>query len=254
MTLGTTSRLLIDAVRDERGLILVLTGAGISLASGIPTFRGSDEGAVWTRDVTELGTYRYFQRDPVGSWRWYLQRFAAALQAKPNAAHFALSELERWHAGRGGTFLLVTQNIDTLHEQAGSLDFVKVHGSADRARCSSPRCPLGSTATIALADLDFSLRGTMSIGEVALTLVATNNALKYTNPVFVVTGEKDKVFCLGGCGTNTTGTVANTKGIFPVTSSFDAWVVKDAGHSWQFHLQGPRVMRGVHDWIAGKGF
>ncbi len=156
MTLDESTRLLSDALAAERGLILVLTGAGISLASGIPTFRGTDEGAVWTRDVTEMGTYRFFRRDPVGSWQWYRARFRTALGAKPNAAHFALAALERWHRDRGGEFLLVTQNIDTLHEQAGSDEFVKVHGSADRARCSSPRCPSGSTETVALADLDFS--------------------------------------------------------------------------------------------------
>lgn len=150
-----TFRFLIDAIAEERGPMLVLTGAGISLASGIPTFRGSDEGAVWSRDVTELGTYRYFRSDPAGSWRWYRQRFQTALQAKPNAAHFALAELERWQVDRGGQFLLVTQNIDTLHEQAGAAAFIKVHGSADRARCSNPRCPLSSTATTAVADLDF---------------------------------------------------------------------------------------------------
>jgi NAD-dependent SIR2 family protein deacetylase len=156
VTLETSSRLLIDTIANERGLVLVLTGAGISLASGIPTFRGSDEGAVWTRDVMELGTYRYFQRNPVSSWQWYRQRFLTALRAKPNAAHFALAALERWQVDRGGEFLLVTQNIDTLHEQAGAVDFVKVHGSADRARCSGARCPLGSTGTMAVTDLDFA--------------------------------------------------------------------------------------------------
>jgi NAD-dependent deacetylase len=155
VTIETTSRLLIDTIADERGLILVLTGAGISLASGIPTFRGSDEGAVWTRDVTELGTFSYFQHDPAGSWQWYRQRFRAAQGAKPNAAHFALAALEQWHVDRGGEFLLVTQNIDTLHEQAGSVALAKVHGSADRARCSKAQCPLGSIRTIAVADLDF---------------------------------------------------------------------------------------------------
>ncbi|MFL6247850.1 MAG: SIR2 family NAD-dependent protein deacylase [Thermoanaerobaculia bacterium] len=156
VTFETSSRLLIDALAAERGLILVLTGAGISLASGIPTFRGTDEGAVWSRDVTELGTYGYFRRDPVDSWRWYRQRFLTVLQAKPNAAHFALAKLERWQRDRGGRFLLVSQNIDTLHEQAGAVEYAKVHGSADRARCSSRRCALGSTDTVAVTDLDFA--------------------------------------------------------------------------------------------------
>lgn len=150
------SRLLLDALEAERGLVLVLTGAGVSLASGIPTFRGTDEGAVWTRDVTEMATYRFFQNDPVHSWQWYRQRFRTALGAKPNAAHLAIAALERWHRGRGGQFLLVTQNIDTLHEQAGSVGIAKVHGSVDRARCSNPQCPSGTMETVAVTDLDFA--------------------------------------------------------------------------------------------------
>lgn len=155
MILKDPSRRLIDAIAAERGLVLVLTGAGVSLASGIPTFRGTDEGAVWTRDVTEMATYRFFRQDPVRSWQWYRQRFRTALGARPNAAHLAIADLERWHRGRGGQFLLVTQNIDTLHEQAGSVGIAKVHGSVDRARCSSPQCPSGTMETVAAADLDF---------------------------------------------------------------------------------------------------
>jgi NAD-dependent deacetylase len=156
-TASTTgnAQILIDAIAIESGLVLVLTGAGISLASGIPTFRGNDPGAVWTRDVTELGTYRYFKGDPIGSWKWYRRRFALAGGAKPNAAHIALAILEQWKARRGGKFLCVTQNIDTLHEQAGSVQLIKVHGSADRVRCSNPSCRCSLTETIGIADLDF---------------------------------------------------------------------------------------------------
>lgn len=128
----------------DRGLLLVLTGAGVSLASGIATFRGSDPGAVWTRDVTELGTVEYFRRDPAGSWSWYLERFDRVREARPNPAHHALAALERWQTARGGDFLLVTQNIDTLHEQAGSRRLIKVHGSSDRVRCSRDGCRLGA--------------------------------------------------------------------------------------------------------------
>jgi NAD-dependent deacetylase len=137
---------LVEALRAERGLILVLTGAGVSLASGIPTFRGDDPGAIWKRDVTELGTLDYFKRDPVGSWTWYQQRFAATLGARPNLAHHALAALERWQVARGGDFLLVAQNIDTLHEQAGSQRLVKVHGSVDRVRCRRDGCRWGAPA------------------------------------------------------------------------------------------------------------
>ncbi|MHC4109378.1 MAG: SIR2 family NAD-dependent protein deacylase, partial [Planctomycetota bacterium] len=128
----------------DGGRLLVVTGAGISLASGIPTFRGSDPHAIWKRDVTELGTRRYFEEDPVGSWCWYVQRFEAIGEARPNPAHAAVARIERWHAGRGGDFLLVTQNIDTLHEQAGSIRLVKVHGSIDRVRCSRSGCVNGT--------------------------------------------------------------------------------------------------------------
>lgn len=135
---------LTQALRETRGLVLVVTGAGVSLASGIPTFRGKDPGALWARDVTELGTARYFSQEPAGSWTWYLGRFEKVLAAQPNAAHRALVDFERWQLGRGGKFLLVSQNIDPLHERAGSKELVKVHGSAEKVRCSSQGCRLGA--------------------------------------------------------------------------------------------------------------
>lgn len=129
------------AAVPEDGSLLVVTGAGVSLASGIATFRGTDPDAVWKHDVLTMGTNAFFEDDPVDSWRWYLSRFASVLGAKPNPAHHALAALERWRLARGGEFLLVTQNVDTLHEQAGSRALVKVHGSADRVRCSRSGCP-----------------------------------------------------------------------------------------------------------------
>jgi len=137
-------RKLADALRATDGALMVVTGAGISLASGIPTFRGTDPGAVWKQDVTELGTLDFFSRDPVSSWRWYLSRFEKVFEARPNPAHLALASLERWQTGRGGSFLLVTQNVDTLHEQAGTRELVKVHGSADRVRCPASGCEYGA--------------------------------------------------------------------------------------------------------------
>jgi len=137
--------------------LLVVTGAGISRASGIPTFRGPEPGAVWkTSDVT-LATFDYFLRDPVGQWQWYLKRFESVRAAKPNPAHQALVELESWHDTRGGRFRLVTQNIDTLHERAGSKNLIKVHGTSDRVRCASRGCKLGApTGSLPIAEDDFS--------------------------------------------------------------------------------------------------
>lgn len=128
------------------GYLVVVTGAGISVASGLPTFRGTEPDAVWSRDVTEMGTYRFFREDPVTSWRWYLSRFSKLLNAEPNPAHDAVAALERWQLERGGRFLLVTQNIDTLHEAAGSQEMVKVHGTADRVRCPTDGCVHGAPA------------------------------------------------------------------------------------------------------------
>lgn len=118
----------------------MVTGAGASHASGIPTFRGNDPEAVWKQDDVALATRHAFEIDPVTQWSWYLRRFERLAEARPNPAHRALVELERWQVARGGDFLLVTQNIDTLHEQAGSRRLIKVHGTSDRLRCSRPGC------------------------------------------------------------------------------------------------------------------
>ena len=140
-----------------RGKLLVVTGAGISLASGIPTFRGEDAGAIWKKDVTELGTFRYFSQDPVGSWRWYLSRFEKTVGAKPNPAHTALVSLEGFCARAGGELLLVTQNIDGLHRQAGARNLIEVHGRADRVRCPRVGCSHGAPAG-SLPRRDFDLQ------------------------------------------------------------------------------------------------
>jgi len=133
---------LVGALRDVgNGYLLVVTGAGVSHGSGLATFRGTDAGAVWNNSDISLATYDYFSRDPAGHWRWYLDRFEALHSAAPNPAHVALAALERWHEERGGRFLLVTQNIDTLHEGAGSRNLIKVHGTSDRVRCPATGCP-----------------------------------------------------------------------------------------------------------------
>lgn len=148
-----------DFVRDHLSeQLLVVTGAGISVASGIPTFRGNDPGALWKRDVTELGTLRYFTEDPVGSWRWYLSRFEKTMDARPNPAHAALARLEDLCAAARGQLLIVTQNIDGLHRQAGSRNLVEVHGRADRIRCPREGCAHGAPAG-SLARAQFDLEG-----------------------------------------------------------------------------------------------
>ena len=145
----------LDAVGNGR--LVVVTGAGVSHASGIPTFRGTDPGAIWKKDVTDLGTRRFFESDPAGSWSWYSSRFDMVLDKRPNPAHLALAALERWHVARSGRFLLVTQNVDPLHERAGSELLIKVHGSADRVRCTRHGCEHGAPrGSLLRADVDMS--------------------------------------------------------------------------------------------------
>ncbi|MGB7342845.1 MAG: NAD-dependent deacylase [Pirellulaceae bacterium] len=113
--------------------VLVLTGAGISAESGIPTFRGPD--GLWEgHRVEDVATPEAFERDYDLVQKFYNGR-RAALQSKsvqPNAAHLALAEFERNHTGK---FLLVTQNIDDLHQRAGSHNVLPMHGQLMKARC-----------------------------------------------------------------------------------------------------------------------
>jgi len=134
---------IVNHLAEDNAYLLVLTGAGISLASGIPTFRGPDPDAVWSKDTTEKGTRRYFQRDPVGSWKWYLPRFDMCKPVKPNAGHFAVTEIEGKLHRTGRRCLTMTQNVDGLHLAAGTANLIEIHGAARKMRCSSRTCSNG---------------------------------------------------------------------------------------------------------------
>ena len=112
---------------------VVLTGAGVSTESGIPDFRSPT--GLWARfDPLEYGSIEAFRADPLKVWSFYKPRVAMLTEAEPNAAHRALAELERL----GFVEAVVTQNIDLLHERAGSRELVEVHGSIRSATC--PGC------------------------------------------------------------------------------------------------------------------
>jgi NAD-dependent deacetylase len=111
--------------------VLVLTGAGISAESGVPTFRGM--GGLWEgHPVERVASPEGFARDPALVWRFYRERRRAAKAVQPNPGHFALVELER---RLGGRFLLATQNVDGLHARAGSARAVALHGELMKSRC-----------------------------------------------------------------------------------------------------------------------
>jgi NAD-dependent deacetylase len=133
------------ALIRENQPCVVLTGAGASTESGIPDFRSPT--GIWAEfDPLEYATLGAFRRDPAKVWRFYAPRFAMLAEAEPNAAHLALAELERLGLVRA----VVTQNIDLLHERAGSREVVEVHGSIRTSSCLSCGAvyPLADVATL----------------------------------------------------------------------------------------------------------
>jgi len=136
--------------------IFVLTGAGISAESGIPVFQGTN----WNgRSHYELANIEMWERDPQLVWQYYSDRRRRAVTAKPNVAHLALAEME--NSGSCERFFLCTQNVDGLHEAAGSENISHIHGKLFESRCAAgcgrapfadfslheadlPRCPCGA--------------------------------------------------------------------------------------------------------------
>jgi len=114
--------------------VLMLTGAGISAESGVPTFRG--EGGYWrNKSFQELASPKAFAEDPRLVWEWYLMRRQTVAKCRPNSAHMALAqwaEISAWTR----EVQLVTQNVDGLHESAGQADVIRLHGSLFRNRCT----------------------------------------------------------------------------------------------------------------------
>jgi len=117
-------------VLAEARRVAVLTGSGISAESGIPTFRG--ENGIWTKlNPEELANFNAFLKNPELVSAWYSHRREIIRESKPNAAHLALAELE----GMYEDFTLITQNIDNLHQRAGSRNVCELHGNIERNYC-----------------------------------------------------------------------------------------------------------------------
>jgi NAD-dependent deacetylase len=118
--------------------IFVLTGAGVSAESGLGTFRDKQGEGIWAKfDPMKLATPEAFARNPSEVLAFYDLRRRNLLSAKPNAAHLALARLESGLVERGGRLTLVTQNIDDLHERAGSRRVIHMHGELLKARCGA---------------------------------------------------------------------------------------------------------------------
>jgi len=125
----TLSQRLKELAEGGRGVV-VLTGAGMSAESGVPTFRGKD--GFWEKEsVEDLATPWGFARDPAKVWRWYDERRRQIATCRPNAGHLSLAAYEARH----GDLTVVTQNIDGLHSVAGSRRVLELHGNIFRVRC-----------------------------------------------------------------------------------------------------------------------
>ncbi len=146
-----------DRLRAARRVV-VITGAGVSAESRIPTYRDKMEGLWASFDFKKLATPEAFAADPETVSRWYDFRRTKCLEAEPNPGHLALARLEREIESRGGRFTLLTQNVDRLHQRAGSRRVVELHGNIIEWRCTKtgrrypdlpvplPRFPMESEA------------------------------------------------------------------------------------------------------------
>ena len=189
--------------RIER--IVVLTGAGISAESGIATFR--DKGGLWAKhDINEVATPDAYARNPRKVLDFYNMRRRDVLGAQPNAAHDALARLERDYPSRiaGGSVLVVTQNVDPLHERAGTRHLIHMHGELLSAWCKacdgkhtwdadmshSTRCPGCSTVGRVRPDIVW-------FGEMPYRMDDIENALSEAD-LFVSIGTSGNVYPAAG--------------------------------------------------------
>ncbi len=151
-------RRLAELIRQSRST-LALTGAGISVPSGIPDFRSPGTGLWENVDPMEVAHIDVFERDPARFWSYYRPRFQALGDKRPNRGHAALAELER----RGLLGAVVTQNIDRLHRAAGSREVIEVHGTIETSSCRA----CGARFTVAQVEDLFDAEGVARCAECA---------------------------------------------------------------------------------------
>jgi len=166
---------ILNQFKHSTGNITILTGAGISSESGIPTFRGKD--GYWTvgskeYHPEEMATFRMFKMSPYEVWQWYLYRKTVCAQAKPNSGHRAIVELEKIFQDR---FLLITQNVDGLHLRAGNTPdrTYQIHGNLNFMRCSD---------------------------ECSGLIIPVPNEIPFKNKTAPITEREKKLLVCGQCG------------------------------------------------------
>jgi NAD-dependent deacetylase len=207
-------------IRDH-DRVFVLTGAGISAESGLATFRGSD--GLWEGErLEDVASRRGWQRDPERVWRFYSLRRKAAVLAEPNPAHLALAELER---ELGERFFLCTQNVDNLHERAGSRNLVHMHGELFESCCE--RCARESFADVRLYESKAEHRFCECGGRIRPNIVWFGERPFHMERIF----EE-----LHRC---TVMLVVGTSGVVQPAASFVAWANERADGGVRTYYVGP---------------
>ncbi|AUM73504.1 NAD-dependent deacylase [Paracoccus jeotgali] len=223
--------------------MVILTGAGISAESGLRTFR--DDNGLWEdHHIEDVATPEGFARDPELVHRFYNARRAAAAAAQPNAAHRALADLQRRHQ-----VTLVTQNVDDLHERAGSIDVIHMHGQLTQALCAAcghrwPSPMETDLATYCPACNTHAARPDIVwFGEMPYHMEKIWEALEQAE-VFAAIGTSGQVYPAAGFGQH-----ANRAGAHCVEINLDRSAVSRDFHE---HLTGP-ASRIVPEWVASLG-
>jgi NAD-dependent deacetylase len=191
--------------RETDMRIFVLTGAGVSAESGLGTVRDAAGTGLWAKfDPSRLATPEAFAADPGTVQAFYDARRRDLIAAEPNVAHASLARLERELAGRGGQLTLVTQNIDDLHERAGSASVIHMHGELLKARCTrcgavrAQRGDIGAGASCAACGRAGTLRPhVVWFGEMPLEMERIEDALLSAD-LFVAAGTSGSVHPAAG--------------------------------------------------------
>ena len=168
--------------------LVVLTGAGVSAESGVPTFRGKD--GLWKDHRPEqLATPQAFEKDPELVWDWYHWRRNLVREVSPNPAHYAIAELEK----RIPDFALITQNVDGLHLRAGSENVLQIHGELHNARCSE------CSAIMALFEQEGLITCELCQGQMRPNVVWFGESLdiRLLEQAYVASGRSDFLIVAG---------------------------------------------------------
>ena len=215
---------LAEMIREAQSAF-VLTGAGVSVPSGIPDFRSPGTG-IWEKvNPMEVAHIDAFRREPDRFWQFYSERFASLVDKQPNAAHEAIAELERRGVIRG----VVTQNVDRLHRRAGSQNVIEVHGSIEWSVC--PECG-GRVALERVLEIIAAHPGapecTACIAPLKPDVVLFGEMLPEDaiSDAYALAAEADLIVCVG-----------SSLEVFPVASL--PGVTRDAGGRIALVTQGP---------------